>query len=265
MFAPQITHAAFDAGTLPRHVASAVWRGTDLGSSVARTVSTGFPELDGELPGGGWPTHSLTELLMPQAALCEWCLLARALPQMTASGGRIYLISPPKEPHAAGLAQLGLASEQVIWIQALTPVDRLWVTEQIVKSDPSGAVLSWIPQARPEQLRRLQVHAQSCDCPVMLFRPATSHGEASPAPLRVSVALAGGWGLEIRIPKRRGATHDSPLLLDAMPVNLVPVVPPRLQVLQPLLLAPHFREDTTDARALGRVAPTSTAVQPQSH
>lgn len=265
MPAPQITHPEFDAGTLPRHVAAAVWRGTDLGSSVARTVPTGFQALDVELPGGGWPTHSLTELLMPQAGLCEWRLLGPALPKMIANGGRVYLVAPPKEPHAAGLEQLGLSPEQVLWIRASTPVDRLWITEQIVKSDPAGAVFSWLPQARPDQVRRLQIQAQSCDCPVMLFRPVTSHGEASPAPLRVSVALAGGWGLEIRIPKRRGATLEGPLLLDAVPLNLVAVLPPRLKSLQPQPAATPFREETTDAWALGRVAPTSLTVQPLSH
>src|SRR6478672_7244212 len=107
---------AFDPGALPRHVGDAVWRGSELGDAVSRTVSSGFAELDRELPGGGWPTRSLTELLMPQAALCEWRLLGRALPSLIASGGRIYLIAPPKQPHAGGLEQLGLYADQVVWI-----------------------------------------------------------------------------------------------------------------------------------------------------
>jgi protein ImuA len=49
-------------------------------------VSSGFTLLDSQLPGGGWPTHSLTELLMPQAALCEWRLLGPALPSLIDSG-----------------------------------------------------------------------------------------------------------------------------------------------------------------------------------
>lgn len=47
--------------------------------------------------------------------------------------------------------------------------------------------MAWLPQARPEQIRRLQIHAQSCDAPVFLLRPITALNDASPAPLRVTV------------------------------------------------------------------------------
>ncbi|KQO27220.1 translesion DNA synthesis-associated protein ImuA [Acidovorax sp. Leaf78] len=262
--AAHASHGAFDPGVLPRHVAEAVWRGSELGDSVSRTVPSGFTELDSELPGGGWPTHSLTELLMPQAALCEWRLLGRAIPSFLSSGGRVYLIAPPKQPHAGGLEQLGLSADQVVWVHASTPVDRLWATEQIVKSDPAGAVLSWLPQARPEQIRRLQIHAQSCDAPVFLFRPVAALNDTSPAPLRVAVALAKGWQLQIRIPKRRGASLDEALYLAAMPENLESVLPPRLKTV-PARSAALSREEASDARALGRVAPHSTTSQPVSH
>lgn len=255
---------SFDPGVLPRHVADAVWRGSEVGGAAARTVSTGFGALDGQLPGGGWPTHCLTELLLPQAALCEWRLLGPALPALMASGGRVYLIAPPKPPHAAGLAQLGVSADRLIWIRASTPVDRLWVTEQIVKSDPAGVVLSWLPQARPEQIRRLQVHTQSCDAPVFLFRPVATLHDASPAPLRVAVALAEGWNLEVRIPKRRGASFGAPLVLHAMPGNLMAVMPPRLKSV-PAPVAAFVRKEASDARALGRVAAISTASVPLAH
>lgn len=67
------------------------------------------------------------------------------------------------------------------------------MAEQLIKSDPCGAVLVWLPQARPEQLRRLQVHAQSCDAPVFIVRPETALRDTSAASLRVSVALGAGW------------------------------------------------------------------------
>lgn len=257
-------HSAFDPGELPRHIAEAVWRGAELGDPVARTVSSGFTELDKELPGGGWPTHSLTELLVPQSALCEWRLLGRSIPSILASGGQVYLIAPPKQPHVGGLAQLGVPAEQVVWIHASTPVDRLWATEQIIKSDPSGAVLSWLPQARPEQIRRLQIHAQSCDAPVFLFRPSSALHDTSPAPLRVALTLAQGWHLEVRIPKRRGASLDGALYLTAMPENLESVVPPRLKTAPASAVAPK-RKEVPDARSLGRVATHPSAGQPVSH
>ncbi|WP_431153181.1 translesion DNA synthesis-associated protein ImuA [Acidovorax facilis] len=217
---------------LPVHVAEAVWRGTELGKVEARVVSSGFPALDAELPGGGWPTRSLTELLLPQSAICEWRLLGPAVPSLLAEeGSTVYLVSPPKQPNAPGLAQLGVAPDRLVWIEVKGPADRLWVAEQLIKSDPCGAVLVWLPQARPEQLRRLQVHSQSCDAPVFIVRPETALRDTSAAPLRVSVTLGAGWNIDVRIRKRRGATFDGVLQLPAMPSNLDIVIPPRLRTL----------------------------------
>ena len=176
---------AFDPGALPGPVAAAVWRGVDMVGAVARTVPTGFGALDAQLPGGGWPTQAVTELLLPQALRCEWRLLGPALPALLQEGGRIYLVAPPQPPHAGGLAQLGVPPAQLVWVRAVAPLERLWATEQILQAGPVGAVLAWLPQARPEQIRRLQIHAQSCDAPVFLCRPEGALQQASPAPLRV--------------------------------------------------------------------------------
>lgn len=245
----------FDRYALPAHVAEAVWTGADLGGAIERTVATGFSQLDAELPGGGWPTHSLTELLLPQSALCEWRLLGPALPGLLGTAGRLYLVAPPKRPHAGGLAQLGVKPEQVVWIAAAAPAERLWVTEQLVKSDPAGAVVAWLPQARPEQIRRLQVHAQSCDAPVFLIRPITALADSSPAPLRLTAALGMGWHLDVRIPKRRGAALDRVLALPAMPGNLDIVIPPRLRALRTEDASTFATpQEAHDARALGRTS-----------
>lgn len=143
--------------------------------------------------GLAWPTHGLSELLLPQAALCEWRLLGPALPELLADkGSRVYLVAPPKTPLAMGLAQLGLAPEQLVWIDAKGPAERLWAAEQLIKSEPDGAVIAWLPQARQDQIRRLLVHAHACDAPVFLIRLESALRDASPAPLRLSVSLGQG-------------------------------------------------------------------------
>lgn len=68
---PTTPKPVFDRWQLPTRVADAVWSGAELGASEGRTVSTGFTALDGALPGAGWPTLNLSEILLPQAALCE--------------------------------------------------------------------------------------------------------------------------------------------------------------------------------------------------
>jgi len=128
-----------------------------------------------------------------------------------------------------GLAQLGLPPDQLVWIEAKGPAERLWATEQLLKSEPSGAVIAWLPQARQEQIRRLQVHAHHCDSPVFLIRPEASLREASPAPLRVSVALGTNWNLDVSIRKRRGAASTEVMHLNAIPSNLNSIITPRLR------------------------------------
>src|SRR5215203_3007980 len=90
-------------GQLPPGVKAAIWRGSDLGASTAPTIPSGHDELDALLPGGGWPTRSLVELLQPQPALIEWRLLAPALRATSAAGREIVVVGPPKAPHLPGL------------------------------------------------------------------------------------------------------------------------------------------------------------------
>lgn len=244
-----------------------VWRGDELGCADAPTVSTGFAALDAALPGQGWPTHALTEILLPQAALCEWRLTAPGLAALAAAGGQILLVAPPKRPHAAGLAQWGIGADHLVWIDAATPAERLWTTEQLVKSNPPGAILAWLPQARPEQVRRLQVHAQSCSAPVFLFRPVTMQREASAAPLRLSVALGRDWQLQVRVLKRRGPPHEGVLLLRSIAEPMAAVLPPRLSRPERAIVvpSPSPSQEATDARILGRSATASLHRHPAGH
>ncbi|NMM12667.1 MAG: translesion DNA synthesis-associated protein ImuA [Rhodoferax sp.] len=224
-----VSSPPFEVGQLPGNVAQAIWRGTDIGQANQTVVATGFDSLDAQLPGGGWPCNSLTELLQPQPSLCEWRLLSPALARLVASGGQILLVGPPKRPHAPGLVKLGISEKNLVWIAADTPAERLWCTEQLVKANPrGGAILAWLPQVRAEQLRRLQVHAQSCDCPVFLFRPAAAQLDASPAPLRVLTTLGHDWALHVHILKRKGALLDGTIVLSSIPGTLASVLTPRL-------------------------------------
>jgi protein ImuA len=239
-----------DTQDLPTAVRESLWMGDDLAQQNHPTVPTGFELLDASLPGGGWPTRSLTEVLSPQAPLCEWALVGECIPSLMQGDGQILLVSPPLQPHAGGLAQRGVHPDRLVWIRAKAPADRLWITEQLVKSNPRGAVFAWLPQARADQIRRLQVHAQSCQSPVFLFRPAGARREASPAPLRVLASLGTGWNIRVEILKRRGTPCPDALELEAIPPQLRKVLPPRL-----LRSSISFsREEAPDARDLGRTS-----------
>ena len=230
-----------------------VWRANSLGHSPKPGLSSGFAALDAQLPGAGWPSHALSEILQPPHTQLEWRLLGPALrallapptphtaapssrqakrPQQPQQQGRapvVLLINPPYTPHLPGLqAACGAAAEQVLWIVAGTAQQQLWATEQAIKANAAAAILAWLPQAKPEQIRRLQSHAQSCSAPVFLLRPLAAHTQASAAPLRVALSVGADWCLQVQILKRRGPTHEQALLLPALPAGLQEVLSPRM-------------------------------------
>lgn len=223
-------------------IAAAVWRADQLGSAVTAVVPTGFADLDTALPGGGWPCQSLTEILQPQPTVAEWRLLGAAIRQVVANGQDVVVIGPPKSPHLPGLAHIGLTEPHLVWIKAEAPAERLWVTEQVIRANAAGLVIAWLPQARQEQIRRLQVCAQSCDGPVFLCRPAAAENEPSAAPLRVQLRIGLDWELHVRLLKRKGPTHEGVIVLPSVPGGLENILTPRLQ--RPsLLIAARLARD----------------------
>lgn len=231
------------------HVAT-VWRATEFGSTISECVSSGWDALNKELPGGGWPCASLAEVLSPQPSVLEWRLIGPALRQVVAKGGQVIVVGPPKHPHLPGLAHEGLNQRHLVWIQADAPAERLWVTEQLIRSNAAGAVVTWLPQARQEQIRRLQISAQGCDGLVFLFRPESAQHEASAAPLRLHATYGLDWELRVQVFKRRGPVHAGFVILPSVPGGLSSVLTPRL-TRPSLLLAPR-----ETPHAVGSLAPT---------
>lgn len=224
---PPRSSAREAADRLPPHLAQVVWPGHLLGTTGAQRVwPSGHLLLDAELPGGGWPAHALSEVLQSQPGLAEWRLVLPALRQVVAAGGHVLLIAPPHVPHLPGLVQQGLPAERVIRIDASTMTERLWATEQALLADGLWAVLSWLPQTRAAQVRRLQVCAGRQAGPVFLFRPEQALAEASAAPLRLHLALGPcPHPLVVRIVKRRGPVHDTPVQLASWPPGLLDLLP----------------------------------------
>lgn len=217
-----------------------LWRGSSLGQVVDPTLPSGFAALDAELPGGGWALRAVTEVLTPQSGVLEWRLLApglrnwwaaQALPaptpgrrQRAATSGlrSLLLINPPHAPHLPGLQALGLPPSALVWVSAAAPAQALWAAEQAIKS--RVAVLAWLPEARPEQIRRLQVSALSSDAPAFLVRPERAGQQSSAAPLRLVVQPGEGWDLAVHLLKRRGPAHEGWLNLSAVPGAVEPLL-----------------------------------------
>jgi protein ImuA len=233
----------------------AVWRGSDFGAVTVRACSSGWPELDVELPGGGFPARSIIEFLSPQPSVLEWRFLSGALRETTEAGKQVVVVGPPKPPHLPGLLRAGLQENALVWVRADAPAQRLWATEQLIKGNSAGAIVAWLPQARAEQIRRLQVCALSCEAPVFLCRPETARHESSAAPLRLHVTMGADWELRVNVFKRRGPAHVGAVRLRSVPAGLEEILTPRLQ--RPTLLLK--KPEAVDA--VGSTAPASRVVE----
>jgi protein ImuA len=98
---------------------------------------------------------------------------------------------------------------------------RVWACEQALRCAGVSAVLAWLPQVRPEQLRRLQMAAQNFQQALFVMRPQAAQQEASPAVLRLLLESGeGADALTLRLLKRRGPPLTTPLVLPARPERL---------------------------------------------
>lgn len=228
----------------PEHIHPALWRATQLAQSAARSMATGHAALSAELPNGGWPLGTLIELLSPHPGIGEMRLLRPALAQLE-TRRPIALVSPPHAPHIASWMSWRLDPRQLLWVAPEKPADALWAAEQILRNGSCGALLCWLPQVRPESLRRLHLAAQTSDLLFIALRPATAAQNPSPAPLRLALTPAAG-GLTVHILKRRGPACNAPLYVGLEPGVITPSSLPRHAPLDRRLPA---------LPAAGRVAP----------
>ena len=191
-----------------------IWRGDSLNRAGTRVVSSGFPELDAGLPGGGWPAGALTEVYLAHEGIGELRLLDRAL--ASCRGSRLAWIAPPHLPYAPALTAAGIDIARLVIVRTASPKETLWATEQALASNACGAVLAWLRGAKYAELRRLQIAAEGGRAPAFLFRPLEAAQEPSPAALRIALGTSNG-GLAVEVFKRRGTPLTRPILLPAMP------------------------------------------------
>lgn len=188
-----------------------VWRGDTLASLAEAAIPSGHPELDAELPGGGWPRGTLTELLIGRSGVGEMSLLLPALSRLSQAGGWLALVAPPWLPHAPAWAAAGIVLERLVIVRA--GKDTAWSIEQLLACGGFAGVLGWPGDGvDAKTLRRLQVAAEGRSALACLWRSMAAAEMPSPAPLRVALAN-GDEALNIRILKRRGRPASRPLEL----------------------------------------------------
>ncbi len=236
---------------------AALWRGDQWVTAECHQAvrPTGFAALDAELPGGGWPDASLTELLLPTpGAGAEWLLLAPSLARNTATHQThhgaarqqaagstpdatprpILCVAPPHLPYAPALATMGLAPDRWLHVLPISDPDAAWAAEQGIKSKACAAVFWWVsanmrPAALNNSLRRLQLAAQTHQTPIFVVRSTVAQNQASPAPVRLSLQAIAPGKLAVTVFKRRGLPMVQPLVL--LLSSLIPKASKQVHVL----------------------------------
>ena len=198
----------------PEALHPSLWLASQLAHAGTRCIDSGHAALSSQLPGGGWPTGTLTDLMLQQPGIGEMRLLQPALAQCAAR--RIVLLQPPHPPQALALAALGLDPAHLLWLRSSRTADALWAAEQVLRSGSCGALLFWASHVRSDSLRRLHLAAQAGETLFFMLRPLAAAQDASPAPLRLALRPAAG-GMHIDFLKRRGPQRDAPLFLPLTP------------------------------------------------
>ncbi len=189
-----------------------VWRGGELERATQPVIATGHAALDRELPGGGWPTGTLSEVLHDAVGIGEVSFLAGALARAGADNRLIAWIDPPHLPYAPSLHVTGIGLDRCLVVRPAHREDSLWAAEQALRSGACGAVLLWLAHDEYAWLRRLQMAAEAGRAMAVLFRSTAAERLSTPAHLRVVLSRDEG-SLQVRIPKRRGPPLVSPVRL----------------------------------------------------
>ena len=205
------------AAAIPFH--PRLFRIGDMPRDIAVARSTGFPELDRELPGRGWPCAGLIEIGCDASGIGELTLLLN-----TPAGDEAHAlwVLPPAHtknlpwiPYAPGLAARHVALERLALVRADTQDDALWTAEQALRSGACETVMLWLGghHLAPLSLRRLQQAAMTGNAALFAMRPLSSLTSPSPAVLRLGLHAEARGRLRIDLIKRRGLPDGKSLTL----------------------------------------------------
>ncbi len=209
-----------------------IWRGDALAQEVA-SISTGFAELDAQLPGQGWARAGLTEIQVPREGAGELSVLLPALAQVSREHRWVVCVAPPYLPYAPALGQAGIDLSRYMVVKVQSLESRLWAIEQALRSGACGAVLFWSKGLDERHLRRLQLAAIEGDAMGFCFDHTPQAQRSSPVPLRLSLRPSQGAQVHVEILKRRGGGTPVRLQLSlprGNPVLSTPLPPARGRV-----------------------------------
>ena len=162
-----------------------LWRGVHTHvPDVAE--STGHAALDAALPLGGWPAHSLIEILLGADGVGELDLLMPTLARLTGAAREVLLVSPPYIAYAPAWQARGVELAHLHVVET-SGRHTAWAFEQALRAGCCAAVIAWPEVLDPTGLRRLQLVAAAGQVLGFVIRDSKFAANASPAALRLEL------------------------------------------------------------------------------
>jgi hypothetical protein len=190
----------------------ALWRGGEAAPEPG-ALPTGYPALDAVLPGGGWPSCSLTEVLLAREGIGEMRLVLPVLARLTRERRQVAWIAPPYRPYAPALAAAGVDLARLVLVRCRDAAEALWAFDQALRAPECGAAFAWLAESDERKLHRLAVAAREGRTLGVLWRRPGVAARAAAAPLRLALD-AGDGALAVRVIKRRGGEVAQALRID---------------------------------------------------
>lgn len=196
-----------------------LWRAREAGDAGADVLATGWPRLDRELYGAGWPTAGISELLCAEPVLA-WQLLQPALVRLSQQLRLLIWIGHERAPYLPAWLRAGLNAGRCLLVRA-NEEEAPWAAEQALRLAQGGAVLLQANKLNADRLRRLQLAAQSGNSFLFLLRPLSAQRQTTPAALRLAIQPATA-GLQVALLKRRGGAALAPFVVPLRPAMSLP-------------------------------------------
>lgn len=195
--------------TTPIAPANSDWHGVDA-------MPTGHTALDQVLQFGGWPLHGGCEVLCDCRGMGDMGLFLPTMRNLSEQGRWQAFIDPPHIPYAPQLAAEGIDTQHILMIHSKSREERLWATEQALRSTTCSVVFSWLgsDNYRYAELRKLQLAAVENDTLAIFFRTTDASEQHSPMSLRIQLSRYH----DVLIRKQRNGRRDIQVTLDSSEV-----------------------------------------------
>lgn len=155
--------------------------------TLSAGLSSGFPHLDRLLPGGGWPTGAVSEILARRGHVDPVSLLLPALAPLSWEGRWVAWLGEQR-PSRWQLEAQGFDCSRVLTVRPRRSVSALALAEQALWAGNCGAILLWQEHLDRFALSRLQQAARGGDTAVFVFLPPSASVHPLAGELRVYVS-----------------------------------------------------------------------------